>query len=50
MSSIGPAILAALVAFVVAFLELVTSKYPRTFGFIRKCSSLYAYVTQSFQP
>jgi hypothetical protein len=45
MSSIGPAVLAALVAFVVAFLELITSKYPRTFGFIRKSSSLYAYAS-----
>jgi hypothetical protein len=43
MNAIGPPLLAAVVAFVVASLELITSSYPRTFSFIRKTWSLYAY-------
>ena len=43
MSALGPALLAALIAFVVAFLELITSKYPRTFEFVRSCWYIYSY-------
>jgi hypothetical protein len=43
MSAFGPAVLAALVAFIVASVELITTKYPRTFGFIRNSWCLYAY-------
>jgi hypothetical protein len=43
MSDLWPALLAALIAFLFASLELITSKYPRTFEFVRKCPYLYAY-------
>lgn len=45
MSVLGPPLLAAVIAFVVASLELITSSYPRTFVFIRRCWALYAYAT-----
>ena len=43
MSAFGPPLLAALVALVVASLELITSTYPRTFVFIGRHWALYAY-------
>jgi len=43
MQAVASPLLAAAVAFAVAALELVTSKYPRTFEFIRGCWALYAY-------
>src|ERR1700675_1692923 len=40
---IGPAILALALASFVAWLELATSKYPRTLSLIRKYWALYVY-------
>jgi len=41
---LGPPILAFAIATFLAFLELVTSKYPRTAFLLRKSSALYGYV------
>lgn len=41
--NIIPAIISFLVGASVAFLELITSKYPRTFFLLKKSTSLYAY-------
>lgn len=40
---IGPALVAFVLATAIAGLELVTSKYPRTFSFIKKHPWLYVY-------
>ncbi len=39
----GPPVLAFVIAAFIAVLELVTSKYPRTFFLLKKCSALYIY-------
>jgi len=41
--NLGPAFLSFVIAALIAWLELITSKYPRTFFSIRKCRALYNY-------
>jgi hypothetical protein len=41
--NIGPALLAFTIAALIAWLELITSKYPRTFDHLWKCWLLYLY-------
>lgn len=43
MIHLGPPILAFLIAACIAVLELITSKYPRTFFLLKKCPALYIY-------
>lgn len=44
MDDFLPALLATGVAVVVTGMELITDKYPRTFPFVCRCKSFYAYV------
>ncbi|MBC8123312.1 MAG: hypothetical protein H7Y22_15930 [Gemmatimonadaceae bacterium] len=44
MASIGPALLCGLLAALIAGLELVTSKYSRTFPLLNRSLALYIYV------
>jgi hypothetical protein len=41
--NIGPAFLAFIIATFIAWLELITSKYPRTFDHLWRCWQLYLY-------
>lgn len=43
MTHLGPPLLAFLIAAFIAVLELITSKYPRTFFLLKKCLALYIY-------
>jgi hypothetical protein len=43
MRALGPAALGFVVAGVLTFFELITSKYPRTHVFLWKSWALYAY-------
>ena len=43
MNQIGPALLSFALAASLAALELITSKYPRTFSLLRRCWAFYAY-------
>ncbi|PWU00938.1 MAG: hypothetical protein C5B51_23905 [Terriglobia bacterium] len=44
MPDLGPPLVALTVASAVTLLEMITSSYPRTFYFVRRCGALYAYV------
>src|SRR5882762_2908990 len=41
--NLAPALLSLAIAFLIAWLELVTSKYPRTLFQVKKCRTLYYY-------
>ena len=43
MGRVGPPLLASTVATLLACIELITSRYPRTFFLLRKSWALYAY-------
>jgi hypothetical protein len=43
MIQLGPPVLAFVIASFIAVLELITSKYPRTFFLLKNCSVLYIY-------
>ena len=43
MIHLGPPILAFIIADCISVLELITSKYPRTFFLLKKCPALYIY-------
>jgi hypothetical protein len=45
MKQLGPALLSLVLASSLAALELVTSKYPRTFSLLRRCWAFYVYAT-----
>src|SRR6266571_5245648 len=43
MIQLGPPVLAFVIASFIAALELITSKYPRTFFLLKRCPALYIY-------
>src|ERR1700736_1601035 len=43
MIQLGPPVLAFVIASFIAALELITSKYPRTFFLLKRCPALYVY-------
>ena len=43
MGNVGPSLLAFLIASIIASLELITSKYPRTFFLLKNSRALYLY-------
>lgn len=43
MGRIGPPVLAFLIASLLVSVELLTSKYPRTFFLLKRCWAIYAY-------